>query len=427
MKITFKKILSLSILISGFSVAQRPTPAPKQNVPIAITGATIHTGTGNVLQNASIVFENGKIVGLNNNVPTNAKIINANGKHVYPGFILVNNTLGLVEISATRSTADFRESNDFTPEARSVIAFNTDSHVIPTIRTNGILLTQPTMKSGVLSGTSSVMNLDGWNWEDALVSKDSVLHLSWPENRKSTDDKRDKELKERRSKNIAEVKSIFARAKGYDTKSVTKDYKLEAVAPVYDGSKILFIEVSGANEALEAIQFSKDFAIKKTVLIGDSNLVTVLDEIKTSGFPLIITNPHSLPPHSSSSPRLPYEFAKMVSDKGILYGLDYSGDKEYSDARNLPFAAGTTAAYGVEKEKALQSISYNLAKILGIDKDYGSLEVGKSATLFISDGDALDQLTNNVTDAFIDGREINLNNQQKELYKRYKEKYTSKD
>ncbi|WP_297986107.1 amidohydrolase family protein [uncultured Chryseobacterium sp.] len=427
MKKTFNKIFSLTVLISGFAMAQRPTPAPKQTVPIAITGATIHTGTGSVLQNATLVFDNGKITGLNSAVPTNANVINASGKHVYPGFILVNNTLGLVEISATRATVDFGESNDFTPEARTVIAFNTDSHVIPTIRTNGILLTQPTMKNGIISGTSSVMNLDAWNWEDALVSKDNVLNVSWPANRKSTDEKRDKEMKEARAKNLAELKSIFARAKGYDAKAGTKDYKLEAVAPVFDGSKILFIEVSGANEALEAIQFAKDNRVKKTVLIGDSNLASVLDEIKASGFPLIITNPHSLPPNSSSSPRLPYEFAKMVSDKGILYGLDYSGDKEYSDSRNLPFGAGTTAAYGVEKEKALQSISYNLAKILGIDKDYGSLEVGKSATLFISDGDALDQLTNNVTDAFIDGRALNLNNQQKELYKRYKEKYSLKD
>jgi imidazolonepropionase-like amidohydrolase len=97
----------------------------------------------------------------------------------------------------------------------------------------------------------------------------------------------------------------------------------------------------------------------------------------------------------------------MVADKGILYGLDYSGDMEYQGSRNLPFLAGTTVAYGVEKEKALQSISYNLAKILGIDNRFGSLEVGKSATLFISDGDALDQLTNQITEAYIDGRKIN--------------------
>ncbi len=164
--------------------------------------------------------------------------------------------------------------------------------------------------------------------------------------------------------------------------------KLSKLKPVFDKTK-LFVEVSSANEALEVIKFAQDLELKNIVLIGNAVLVPVLDEIKKSNFPLIITRVHSLPLDNSMSPRLPYQFAKMVADKGILYGLDYSGDHEYQDSRNLPFLAGTTAAYGVEKEKALQSISYNLAKILGIENRFGSLEVGKSATLFISDGDAL--------------------------------------
>ncbi len=425
MKKSIFKILLFAVFLSGLVAAQRPAPAPKQTVPVAITGATIHTGTGSVLQNGTIIFDKGKITGINSSVPANAKVINASGKHVYPGFILVNNSLGLVEVSATKATVDFVESNPFMPEVRTLIAFNTDSHVIPTVRTNGVLLAQPVLGNGILKGTSSVMNLDGWNWEDAVVAADNVLHLSWPVNRKSTDEKRNKEMKERRDAAINEVKSLFSRAKTYQAKSGFKDYKLEAIAPVFNGEKILFAEVAGANDALEVIKFSKDYGIKKTVLIGDSSLESVLDEIKSSGFPLIVTNPHSLPVNESSSPRLPYEFARMVAAKGILHGLDYSARKDFSDSRNLPFLAGTTAAYGLDKEKALQSITLNLAKILGIDKDYGSLEVGKSATLFISDGDALDQLTNNVTEAFIDGRQIDLNNQQKELYRRYKEKYSS--
>lgn len=425
MKQSFLKIFSFTLLISGAVSAQRPAPAPKQTIPIAITGTTLHTGTGKVLQNASIVFNNGKITGINSPIPANAKVISANGKQVYPGFILVNNSLGLVEVSSTKATVDLVESNGFMPEVRTLIAFNTDSHVIPTVRTNGVLLAQPVLGSGILKGTSSVMNLDGWNWQDAVVATDNVLHLSWPANRKFSDEKRNKEMKERRDNAVRELKTLFARAKTYQPNNGVKDYKLEAIAPVLNGDKILFADVSGANEALELIKFAQDYGVKKTVLLGDSSLEIVLDDIKKSGFPLIITNPHSLPPNESTSPRLPYEFAKIVSDKGILHGLDYSARKDFSDSRNLPFLAGTTAAYGLDKEKALQSITLNLAKILGIDKDYGSLEVGKSATLFISDGDALDQLTNNVTEAFIDGRQIDLNNQQKELYKRYKEKYSA--
>lgn len=417
-----KKIFfTLYILASAMLVAQRPNPAPAQKNPIAITNATIHTATGAVLNNASLVFENGKITQINGSIPSNAEVINAQNKHVYPGFILVNNTLGLVEISATNATVDYREANDISPEVRSLISFNTDSHVIPVIRSNGVLLTQPALKHGTLSCTSSIMQLDAWNWEDAVVATDNVLHLSWPEIFRIDDEKRNKEFQTRRTEKIKELTSLFQRAQQYDNQQV-KDYKLNAIKPVFENRK-LFVEVAGANETLEVIAWANKLNFKNVVLIGESNLVSVLDDIKKSNFPLIIRRVHSLPVNSSDSPRLPYEFAKLVQEKGILYGLDYSGDMEYQNSRNLPFLAGTTVAYGVEKEKALQSITINLAKMLGIDKNYGTLEVDKSATLFISEGDALDQLTNNVTEAFIDGRKINLDNQQKELYKTYQEKY----
>lgn len=418
-----KILIYILISTAGFIWAQRPQPAPKQTQAVAIVGATIHTGIGTALENTAIVFNQGKITQIGGAVPANnVKIINAQGKHIYPGFILVNNSLGLVEIEATKATVDYEEANDITPEMRTLVAFNTDSHVIPTIRTNGILLTQPVMKSGMLNCTSSVMNLDAWNWEDAVVKKDNVLHMIWPQIRKSTDEKRDKEFKEKRNRQLTELKTLLARAKNYE-KTTEKDFKLEAVKPIFSGEKSFFVEVNGANEAMEVIKLAQDFAVAKLVLIGDASLTPVLDEIKKNNIPLIVRRVHELPHSQSVSPNTPFEFAKKIADKGILYGLEYGGDMEYMGSRNLPFVAGTTVAFGVDKEKALQSITYNLAQILGIDKDYGSLEVGKSATLFISEGDALDHLTNQVTHAFIDGRAIDLNNQQKELYHRYKEKY----
>ncbi|MEZ7927865.1 amidohydrolase, partial [Cloacibacterium sp.] len=331
-----KKIFfTLYILVSAMVLAQRPNPAPAQKNPIAITNATIHTATGTVLNNASIVFENGKITQINGSIPSNAEVINAQNKHVYPGFILVNNTLGLVEISATNATVDYREANDISPEVRSLISFNTDSHVIPVIRSNGVLLTQPVLKHGTLSCTSSIMQLDAWNWEDAVVATDNVLHLSWPEIFRIDDEKRNKEFQTRRTEKIKELTSLFQRAQQYDNQQV-KDYKLNAIKPVFENRK-LFVEVAGANETLEVIAWANKLNLKNVVLIGESNLVGVLDDIKKSNFPLIIKRVHSLPVNSSDSPRLPYEFAKLVQDKGILYGLDYSGDMEYQNSRNLPF------------------------------------------------------------------------------------------
>jgi imidazolonepropionase-like amidohydrolase len=98
---------------------------------------------------------------------------------------------------------------------------------------------------------------------------------------------------------------------------------------------------------------------------------------------------------------------------------------ERMGTRNLPFMAGTAVAYGLPYEEAVKALSLNPAKIMGIDGKYGSLEVGKSATLFVSRGDALNMATNSLSLAFIDGRSIQLTNMQTEMYQLYKKKYDS--
>ena len=403
--------------------AQRPVPAPKQQGKIAIVGAKIHVGNGEVIENGTVVFDNGKItaVGKEANVD-GAEIIKVEGKHLYPAFISVNNQLGLVETESVKATVDFREQGDFNPEVRTLVAFNTDSHVIPTIRTNGILYTQPVLKGGVLNGTSSIMNLDGWNWEDAVLAKDNVLHIEWPADRSTERSTWEDEKEQSRGEKLKNMETYFKRAKKYK-KGGEKDFKLEAIAEVYQEIKPVFIKVSGAKEALEVIQFFKENEIENGVILGDESLALVLDEIAESGVGLILERLHKLPYQVDAVPNATYGFAKKVADKNILFGLDYSGDMEYMGVRNLPFVAGTAVAHGLDYEQAVGAISLNLAKLLKVDDKIGSIEVGKNASFFISDGDALDPLTNNVIYAFIDGRSISLNNKQKELYQQYKKKY----
>ena len=127
------------------------------------------------------------------------------GKHVYPGFILPNTTLGLADIDAVRATKDFDEVGEFNPHIRSIIAYNTDSPVIPTVRTNGVLIGQITPRGGMVSGTSSLVEFDAWNYEDALYKEDDAIHVNWPEKRfsfvehdhkKNHDDEYEKDLSE---------------------------------------------------------------------------------------------------------------------------------------------------------------------------------------------------------------------------------------
>jgi imidazolonepropionase-like amidohydrolase len=138
---------------------------------------------------------------------------------------------------------------------------------------------------------------------------------------------------------------------------------------------------------------------------------------------VLLKRVHEMPEHADDDIDLPYKAAKLLTDKGVLVGLENSGAMERMNTRNLPFLAGTCAAYGLDKEQALKLITSNTAKILGIDAQCGTLEIGKDATLFLSAGDALDMRTNKISHAFIQGRIISLETHQSVLNKRYKEKY----
>jgi imidazolonepropionase-like amidohydrolase len=148
-------------------------------------------------------------------------------------------------------------------------------------------------------------------------------------------------------------------------------------------------------------------------MLRDNNIAVMLQRV------------HSLPYHEDDDVDLPFKLPKLLQDEGVLFCLQNEGPHEFMGTRNLPFYAGTACAYGLTYEQAVRSVSLNAARILGIDDRYGSLEAGKSATLFLSTGDALDMRTNHVTHAFIDGRAIDLNNRQLELYRKYQAKYNA--
>ncbi|MBL7774679.1 MAG: hypothetical protein JNK89_01685, partial [Saprospiraceae bacterium] len=177
---------TLNLLLGFILPAQPPTPAPAQSGAILILGATAHLGNGQVLPNSAIAFEAGKLTLVADATTIRldrskfSKIFDATGKHVYPGFIAAESRLGLVEIGAVRATVDHGEIGSLNPNARALVAYNTDSDVQPTVRSNGILQAQIVPSGGLVSGTSSVVQLDAWNWEDAAVRADDGVHLNWP-------------------------------------------------------------------------------------------------------------------------------------------------------------------------------------------------------------------------------------------------------
>lgn len=426
-----KHIYNIVCFLCIGNILAQQTPAPKQTEAYSIEGATAHLGNGKVIENSLIMFSNGKIAHVgnaNSRIARMGTVINAKGKHVYPGFIAANTSLGLAEIDAVRATRDFDEVGSMLPHIRSIIAYNAESKVVETMRPNGVLMAQITPRGGVISGTSSVVQLDAWNWEDATIKTDDGVHMNWPQvfSRGRWWMGEDPGLKPNKNyqKSIDKLTKFFVNAKSYLAGNKTpKNLPYEALQGVLNGSQRMFIHVSGEKGITDAVNSCKELGVKNIVIVRGQEAEKVADLLKTNNIPVILERAHRLPNGEDADYDRPFRAAKILTDAGILVGLGMEGDMERMSTRNLPFYAGTYAAYGLGKEKALQLITQNNAKILGIDNNVGTLEVGKDATLFISEGDALDMRTNILTAAFIQGRKISLESHQTKLWKRYANKY----
>lgn len=426
-KITY---ILIAILCTSFGFAQQ-TPAPKQSQPIAITGATAHLGNGQVIENSLIIFKDGKLTTVSNASQTDLsgmEVIKADGKHVYPGFIVPSSTLGLTEIDAVKATVDESEIGEMIPHIRSIIAYNAESKVVESMRPNGVLMGQIAPQGGRISGTSSVVQFDAWNWEDATVKVNDGIYLNWPSSftrgRWWLGEDRGLKSNDKYKEQVDELVAFFNETKAYAAgDKTTTNLPYGATEGLFDGSKKLYINVDDEKGITDAIHFAKNNNVKHLVIVGGSESYKVADLLKQHNIPVIVQRIHSLPSKEDEDYDMPYKLATLLVNKGITVALNANGSMERMSSRNLPFYAGTTVAYGLDKEEALKLITSNTAKILGIDKDYGTLEEGKSATLFISEGDALDMRTNKLTHAFIDGRLISLETHQTELYHRYDDKY----
>ena len=430
-----KKILYSLLLFFciGNSIAQQ-TPADKQSTAISIEGATAHLGNGQVIKNSLIMFTDGKITfvgSVTSKLARQGTIIKAAGKHVYPGFIAANSSLGLVEIDAVKASADLDEIGLNNPHIRSLIAYNAESKVVESMRPNGVLMAQITPRGGRISGTSSIVQLDAWNWEDAAVKTDDAIHMNWPGS--FTRGKwwlgEDPGLKVdvKYADNVDKIKSYFIDAKNYLAGNKEKKHlPYEATKGLFNGSQKLFIHVSGQREITDAITTAKEVGIDNLVIVRGDGADKVTDLLVKHEIPVILNRPHRNSNSEDDAYDYTYTIAKVLTDKGVLVSIGMEGQMERMNTRNLPFYAGTFAAHGLDKEGALQMLTGNTAKILGIDDMVGTLEVGKHATLFISEGDALDMRGNNLSKAYIQGREISLETHQTELWKRYSDKYKSK-
>ena len=400
---------------------------------ILLLGGKAHLGNGDFIDVSAISVNNGKF-----EMVANAKTIRINPQafdtiihiydhHVYPAFIATNTTLGITEISAVRATNDYRETGTFKPHVRSLIAYNAESVIIPTIRSNGVLLAQIAPQGGRITGSSSVMKLDGWNWEDAVLKADDGIHLNWPPYFVQTGwwaEPGDIKKTEEYDMQCQEMEDYFVKSKSfYESKSTVNDLPMMAMQGLFSGEKRLYIHANLQREMTDAILFAKKMGVKHMAIVGAREAHKMAAFIKENNIPVILDRIHRLPATESTGVDVPYKQASILHKAGIKFAFCYQGDMEAMGQRNLPFAAGTAVAHGLPYEEAVKALTLNTAEILGIDEYTGQIKVGMDATFFISKGDALDMMGNEVKHAFIKGQAIDLDNKQKVLNRKYREKY----
>jgi imidazolonepropionase-like amidohydrolase len=427
-------ILLLLLLTIAAQAQDDIYPAKAYKGKLFITGGTIHIGNGQVIDKGTIEVENGKIVRVGQNIPIpmdDVKVFSAAGKQVYPGLILPVTDLGLKEISGSvRGSNDYRELGDLNPNVRAIVAYNTDSKIIGTLRANGILLAGVTPQGGTISGSSSVVQLDAWNWEDAAYKKDNGIHLDLPGfiNRPARfgggapPARGENDAVKQALEKVAEIKRFFREAKAYLAETVHNEVnlKFEAVKPLFEKKQKLFVHGNEVKQMLVAVDFAKEFGFD-VVIVGGSESWQIASLLQQNNIAVILNEQHELPATEDDDVDQPYKTPAMLQKAGVLFALnDTHGESRY---RNLSFNAGTAAAYGLTKEQALQAITLNAAIILGIAEQTGSIEAGKDANIVISEGDILDMKTSIISKAFIQGREVSLQNKQTQLYERYRQKY----
>lgn len=431
-RFAFVALLCLG-LAAGPATASQEIPGAPQDHPIALVGGVIYPVSGPPIENGVLLCAGGKIVAVGRDVPLadNVERIDVAGQHVYPGLIDAYTELGLTEIPMVRATNDDAETGRINPNAKAQVVLNPDSELIPVARSTGVLSVLSVPDGNLLSGASALIQLDGWTWEEMTIKPVAGIHLRWsrmaPVNRWRQ--AKPSEQVKVRDRELAELRQAFESARSYATACRASaegkcpppdfDARWQALLPVLEGKLPLVIEADEIRQIQAALAFAERQRVK-VILLGGYDAAECADLLKRLDVPVVLGGVHRLPRRRDDAYDAPFTLPARLQELGVRYCI--GGADRPSMVRNLPYQAGTAVAYGLPPEEALRAITLSPAQIFGVADRLGSLDAGKDATLFVSTGDAL-ETPSKVTLAFIAGRRIDLNNRQRRLWEKYKEKY----
>lgn len=423
--------------LSGIQ-AHDEIPGDDQKTPIALVNGTVHPISGPSIEKGMILFHKGKILGVGKKLklPKGTKVVDVAGKHVFPSLFEAHSQIGLIEIGAVRSTDDRSEVGSINPNVKAQVAVNPDSEVIPVTRSNGVLLALTAPSGSIVSGKSAVIQLDGWTYEDMTVKAAAAMNIVWPRvgsaipfTSSSSAFGRGRRGGES-GDSIKVLRKLFDDTRVYQkglasgSTSFKHDLRLESMIPVVDGKLPMMVEANDLQQIQSAVAFASEQKAK-LIILGGYDAPLCADLLKKHNIPVILSAVYRMPRRRNEDYDAAYTLPLRLQKLGVKYCISGTDRSETWNARILPDHAGTAVAYGLDKDEAMKAITLYPAQILGVDKHVGSLEVGKDATLFVSTTSPL-EIANQVEVAFVQGRNVQLNDRHKRLYKKYKEKYRQK-
>jgi imidazolonepropionase-like amidohydrolase len=430
---------TLGALAPAAAAAQVMMPAPVQEQPVVLRGATIHTVTKGTIQNGTIVLERGKITAIGGPevaTPRAAKVVDVTGKHIYPGLIDAYSTVGITEIGSVDVSNDINELGDFNPNVRADVAVNAESRHIGTTRSAGVLVAFSTPEGGVISGLSSALSLEGWTWEEMSMKGAAALNVRWP----------DPNARPRRfggggppgpggrggppqpapktyAEQVEEIRNWFGEARAYRDavkagQAGRTDPRYAAMIPALDGAIPVVVAAEGAAQINDAITWAKAEGVK-LVIRGGRDALVVADRLKAENVPVILTSTMAAPDRQYEGYDGAYATPARLHEAGVKFAIAGGSGGLYS--YRLPWEAGVAVAFGLPEEEALKAVTINAAEFMGIADKVGSLEVGKEGTLLITSGTPLD-MTSTIIQTYIQGRETNMMDIHKFFFQKYLEK-----
>lgn len=405
---------------------------------LLLSGATVHTVTGETLSPGEVLIKDGKIAEVGKSISVrDSKRIELKGRHLYPGLIALNSALGLVEISAVRATRDAQEVGEYTPDVESWIAVNPDSELLPVTRAAGVSHFQPVPRGGVVAGQSALMTLAGWTPEQMTIRAPAALHVFWPgfhlettPREKARDRSRwkslDDQAKDRRAR-VRAIEDFFEEARAVATAREVAgtgaapqpppNPAWDAMLPFARRERPLIIHADDVRQIQSAVSWAHENEYP-VILAGGRDAWMIADWLAARKVPVIFEHTFTLPPRDTDPYDVHFRAPDILRRAGVTVVFS-TGVESTSFVRNLAHHAAHAVAFGLPRDEALKGLTLHPAHLMGVAERLGSIEAGKEATLIVADRDILD-VRSNVERMWIAGREVSLENRHTRLYEKYR-------